>query len=439
MSTATPSGTLTRVTLVAAHRRVDLVLPSETPLGTLLPEILRMLGYGPSDPPGAYRLSLVDGRLVEPEESLRSAGILDGALVRVDRASEAPMPPVVHDVTDEVADDLDRRRGRWGDKPRRYLMMAIVVAASCWATLLSAPAAPTVLVPVLGALVLVAGTAIALAGPRTVGTSILLAGAASVAVATPFAVTEPPLRWLVWAGLVGVTVLAVGVANGRLRAGATGAGTLFALLALWVLFSALGLPVERTAALLAIISALAVGLVPRLALVSSGLTRLDDRQVGEGSVARSAVTVAVDTAHRGLALAVVFLATSTAVAGWVLAHAGTGWTLALTCLLGVSTCLRVRAHPLTVEVVSLTAAAAVVVVALVDHWMLVVPAAWWGGVLVGLGVIATGLLSLSYRPPEHVRARLRQVGDRMEGIAVVAMVPVAVGVFGVYERLLGTF
>lgn len=39
------TGTLTRLTLAAPWRRVDLVLPSETPLGELLPEIVRLLGY----------------------------------------------------------------------------------------------------------------------------------------------------------------------------------------------------------------------------------------------------------------------------------------------------------------------------------------------------------------------------------------------------------
>jgi hypothetical protein len=44
-----------------------------------------------------------------------------------------------------------------------------------------------------------------------------------------------------------------------------------------------------------------------------------------------------------------------------------------------------------------------------------------------------------HRPRPHVRARARQLADRLEGLVVVAAVPVAVGVFGVYERLLDTF
>jgi hypothetical protein len=42
-------------------------------------------------------------------------------------------------------------------------------------------------------------------------------------------------------------------------------------------------------------------------------------------------------------------------------------------------------------------------------------------------------------PVEHVRARLRRLADRLETVAVVAAVPLAIGVFGIYGRLLDTF
>ncbi|CAL99925.1 type VII secretion integral membrane protein EccD [Saccharopolyspora erythraea NRRL 2338] len=433
------TGTLTRLTLAAPWRRVDLVLPSETPLGELLPEIVRLLGYQTAESPEAYRISLFDGRVVELDQSLRSAAVPDGALLRVDRISEAPMPAVVHDVTDEVADDLDRRPGRWGDDARRWLATAVISAAAVWATLLAAPTTPPPVLVAAGLIALVGGTALALPGARVIGTAVLLAGAAATATAVPHWLAEWPLRSLAWAVLVGLTVLAAGAANGRLRAGATGAGTLLGLLGLWAVPSALHLPIERTATLLAIVSTVVLGLLPRLALVTSGLTRLDDQQLGERPTTRSSVRAAVDSAHRGLALAVVFAAASAALAGWNLAHASNGWAVALACLLGVTTCLRARACPLTAEVVSLTAATLVVVVGLVSNWLFVAPAQWWGGVLVAVAVLSIGFAALAYRPPAHVRARARQLADRVEGVAVVAMVPVAVGVFGIYERLLQTF
>uniref|UniRef100_UPI0036F35BFC hypothetical protein n=1 Tax=Fodinicola feengrottensis TaxID=435914 RepID=UPI0036F35BFC len=52
-------------------------------------------------------------------------------------------------------------------------------------------------------------------------------------------------------------------------------------------------------------------------------------------------------------------------------------------------------------------------------------------------MIASAVLVVE--PPDHVRARLRRLTDRLEAVTVIAMVPVALGVFGVYERLLHTF
>jgi hypothetical protein len=60
-----------------------------------------------------------------------------------------------------------------------------------------------------------------------------------------------------------------------------------------------------------------------------------------------------------------------------------------------------------------------------------------------IGVLLLALVPpivvLSAEPPEHVRARLRRIVNRIEAIAVVVMLPVAIGAFGTFERLLNTF
>ena len=438
--TAAPLDTLTRVTLVAPHRRVDLVLPSEPPLGTLLPEIVRLLGYQPPASPRAYRMSLLDGRVLEPEHSLRSAQVLDGTLVRVDPISEAPMPAVVHDVTDAVADDLDRRGGRWGATPHRWVCTAVIVAAALWASLQAVPQVLATGLLSVGLVALAVGTALGLARAHVIGTSLLLAGAAVTAVGIPFLLADVPAQWAAWMALLGLTMAAAGAANDRRREGLTGAVALFGLLALWVVCGWTIRTPDQVATVLALASTLVLGILPRVALVSSGLTRLDDQQFNNRQASRTSVKAAVDSAHRGLALAVIVASASVALAAWTLSAASTNaWAVVLAGLVGVSTLLRVRAHPLTSEVVSLIAATGVALVGLVQHWMRSAPALWWAGVLVALAVIAVALLTESYRPPDRMRARARQVADRVEALAVVAMVPAAVGAFGVYERLLGTF
>ncbi|MGH4016950.1 MAG: EsaB/YukD family protein, partial [Pseudonocardiaceae bacterium] len=67
------TGRLTRVTLVGPRRRADLVLPSDEPVGMLLPEIVTLVGLGPAGDPRGYQVSRLDGRVLEPTATLRSA------------------------------------------------------------------------------------------------------------------------------------------------------------------------------------------------------------------------------------------------------------------------------------------------------------------------------------------------------------------------------
>ena len=61
----------------------------------------------------------------------------------------------------------------------------------------------------------------------------------------------------------------------------------------------------------------------------------------------------------------------------------------------------------------------------------------------GHKLLMIGLLfcvfGLGFAPAEHVRARLTQVLDTVEVVAIIVTVPLALGVFGVYTDLLHKF
>jgi type VII secretion integral membrane protein EccD len=432
-------GRLTRVTLVGPRRRADLVLPSEEPMGILLPEIVTLMGMGPAEHPRGYQVSMLDGRVLEPTASLRAAGVADGALLRVYPLTEAPPAAILNDVSDELADDLSRRRGRWTAPARQWTATVTVTAAALLAGLLATPHVPVVALTAVGLLVLFAGSSAALFGQPKVGVATLLAGVAIAMAAVPSWTPSWPGRWALWTLGVTVTVLVLGIVRGEHRAGAFGAGSLVVLLAAWSGLPALGLSGGNTATIMALGSVGALGLLPRLALMASGLTRLDDRHANDQPVTRVSAESAVDAAHRGLAVACVAAAGSGALAGWLLARQGTGWTITLACLVTVAMLLRLRAYPLTVEVACLVTASLVVVVGLVYRLVQVDPAWWGGAVAIMLAVAVVGLVVLGYQPQPHVRARARQLADRLEGFAVVALAPVAVGAFGVFAKLLDTF
>ncbi len=97
------------------------MLPSREPIGLLLPEVMRLLDDRASARPELRQLVTVDGSALDQDSTLESAGVPDGAVLRLVRVEDAPSAPVVHDVTDEVADDLDVRAWRWRPAVRRVV------------------------------------------------------------------------------------------------------------------------------------------------------------------------------------------------------------------------------------------------------------------------------------------------------------------------------
>ncbi|CAM5275845.1 Type VII secretion integral membrane protein EccD OS=Streptomyces albaduncus OX=68172 GN=FHS32_000249 PE=3 SV=1 [Streptomyces griseoloalbus] len=84
---------LSRVTLVGERRRVDLVLPAREPVGILLPEIMRLLDDRVNGRPASRHLVTVDGSALDHDSTLESAGVRDGAVLRLVRAEDAAARP----------------------------------------------------------------------------------------------------------------------------------------------------------------------------------------------------------------------------------------------------------------------------------------------------------------------------------------------------------
>ena len=61
---------LSRVTLVGERRRIDLVLPSQEPVGVVLPEMMRLLDDRVGARPELRHLVTADGSALDPGASL---------------------------------------------------------------------------------------------------------------------------------------------------------------------------------------------------------------------------------------------------------------------------------------------------------------------------------------------------------------------------------
>ncbi|MFJ2646230.1 type VII secretion integral membrane protein EccD [Streptomyces sp. NPDC087420] len=456
MSTASTVGTaatsraqLSRVTLVGERRRADIVLPSDTPIGQLLPDILQLLDDRAASRPMTRQLITSDGSALPHDSTLASAGIADGAVLRLVRAHSAPPAPVVHDVTDQVADDLDLQAWRWRPAARRASAGVATVAFAVVAALLArGEFALGALAGVLVAVTLVLMVTGALAarigeGNRGLATALLLASGA-LGVLTAWTAADAydwpgTARLAAVAGALTLTLVLLGLFSPLGRGGLIGATATAAITLVWEAVAAAQDNPARLGAVMAVFSVVLLGLLPRLALMASGLTALDDRRSGGTSVSRHQVGNALAATHRGLALATTATAVSAAGASWLLTLAGepTVWTVTLPSLVAVVLLSRARAFPLVAEVVALLAAAAVLVVRLVMLWMEHAGGAGPLALLCAAAVLP--LLVLAVQPPEHVRVRLRRMADLVESIGVVGLFPLAIGVFGVYGQLLDKF
>jgi type VII secretion integral membrane protein EccD len=450
VSPATTSRTqLSRITLIGERRRADLVLPSDTPIGQLLPDILRLLDDRVASRPTTRQLVTSDGSVLPNDATLASAEVADGAVLQLVRAHAAPPAPVVHDVTDQVADDLDLRAWRWRPAARRVsagvATVAFAVAAAVLARREFALESVATALAVTTVLFLLSGAVVARIGERNLGLAIALlfasGGLGLLAAWTAADAHDWPGEARL-AGVVGALVLSLVLLayfSPLGRGGLIGAGAAVAVAAVWEGVAAVQDRPDRLGAVMAVFSVVLLGLLPRLALMASGLTGLDDRRSSGVSVSRHQVSNALAATHRGLALATVVAAASAAAGGWLLTTAGkpTWWTVTLASLTAVVLLSRARAFPLVAEVVALFGAAGVLVVRLVVLWL---DHGGGAGALAVLGAAALlPLLVLATEPPEHMRVRLRRLADLVESLGVIALFPLAVGVFGIYGQLLDRF
>ncbi|MFH9014104.1 type VII secretion integral membrane protein EccD [Streptomyces sp. NPDC017943] len=450
VSAATTSRTqLSRVTLIGERRRADLVLPSDTPIGQLLPDILQLLDDRAAARPTTRQLITSDGSALPHDATLSSAEVPDGAVLRLVRAHAAPPAPVVHDVTDQVADDLDLRTWRWRPAARRVsagvATVVFTVAAAVLARREFSLEAVTTTLAVVTVLFLLAGAATAKIGTGNQGlaTALLLA-AGGLGLLTAWTAADA-YGWGGTARLAGitaalvVTLVLLAYCSPLGRGGLIGAGAIVTVTLVWEGVALLQDRTDRIGAVMAVFSIVLLGLLPRFALMASGLTALDDKRSTGTSVSRHQVGNALAATHRGLALATVVTAASAAAGGWMLttAQEPSVWTVALASVVAVVLLSRARAFPLVAEVVALFAAAAVLVVRLAVLWL---DHAGGVGALVLLGAAALlPLLVLGVEPPDHVRVRLRRSADLVESLGVIALFPLAIGAFGIYGQLLDKF
>lgn len=453
----------TRLTVRGTARRAEIAVSSDDPLGAVLPQLIDALREpgGAASRPLALLTSV--GEPLDLERSAREMGLVDGSALRLLPFDSAPPPPLVIDVVDVIAEELGVRRDRWDGRARGAVTGALIALAAATASAALPLGADAGLVarlslfglllagaigfglggagrPAVAFAVAAAGAAVPAAVHAAVHTAVVVgewsgdtvtAGTAAMGTAVATAVTAVALAEAV------VLMLGVGVAQ-RSRGALVGGALGIALPALLLLSSTCGVPPVRSAAVVGVLAVLLVGLVPWIALSASGLTGLDHRAAGQGDVRRSAALGIVDDAYRTLTGSVAALAVGATICGALLSTAGTVWSTLLAVALAAVLVLRSRAFPLRSQGLLLWGAAVAIVVCGAASALGRVGSD--GGMLTAAVLVGgTAAVAGMARPRAHQRARLRALGDLLEAIVVVALLPLTVGVFGIYADLLALF
>lgn len=425
----------TRITVIGSVKKATIVVPSDEPIATLLPEIADVIG----EPASASGLTLV-GRLgdeVELALSTADQALVDGSVFRLVAVADAPPPPEVSDVTAAVAETLDTASGRW-NAHHRTTAAALGLGAAVALISVGEWFAPTLYVVALLAAVLLSAL-----GSRRVAVLVAALAVGAVPASTLWLAEvvgtfmSPTPAVIAQLGLL-LAWLALAPIGGRRSLLGAGVGAVLSVLFIALHF--FGATDVEAAAILAIAVIAGLGLVPALAINASGLATLDDKVIAGVPAERFTVRARVAEAYKLFGWAVFALAASGAVATAVLLAAGTVWSLIIAASVVAVLVLRTRVMPLAVQAWALWVAAGLgVVVGWAPGVAVSTSGQPWVGALILAVVMAVIVVAATLSPRPHTRIRLRRFGDLIEGLAVLVLVPAVLGIFGVYEITLGMF
>ncbi|MFC8039021.1 type VII secretion integral membrane protein EccD [Paenarthrobacter sp. NPDC057355] len=449
MSTA-----LSRVTVIAAHRHLDVRLPSDEPIAWLMPQILDLMNEdsdaGPASSTGtvlltSYVLTTSLGVTLESATTLREADVSDGSMLYLREERDVPAAPDVYDVPSFAAESTEHLPALWTGPLR-------TVGLSTVAGLLMAAAGSSFVMVLRGtgnksaALIGIAIAAgLMIAGALTgrirsvpAGLALLFAGLATAA-STSFLVAPFATGALLLSAALVAALAASAVATGKYVPFLASGGLLLTLGGLWAVLGFSTRDQPLAAGITAIAAIFALGVAPRLATVLTGLSGLDDDQRQGKRITRSTTLDAIHAAHATLTG---WTLTAAAVAGVAVVVVATAkdrptWAVLLSvALLGALT-FRGLALPLAAQRAGLYIAAAggcwgaIQVFALATKQPLLFIVA---AVLAGLVLLAAVL-----KVRDQAAARLRVIAARIELMCVLATIPLVLGLSGAYTQLGQTF
>ncbi|WP_229073868.1 type VII secretion integral membrane protein EccD [Actinoplanes sp. DH11] len=454
--TAPSSPSLARVTVAAPTRRMDLALPDNMLVAELLPHLLRHAGGDlgePAERHGGWVLRRATGTILEPGRNLAAQGVRDGELLHLDPARE-DWPELAYDDVVEVIAAGARRAGRtWSDRATRRCGLAVTAGALLLGLGgLAADGPPWTVTAVAALVTAVVLTALGILLSRAFGDAN--AGAIVAATALPYAFLGG--AWLLSAPEIGAPGLLLGssvmlVLSALGHVGVAGLTRLFvagiaaALIGLLAALLALaGISAEGAAA---VALTAAIGLLPAYPVLAGRLGRLPFPQLpnraeeileDKPAPRREDVFTAVARSGEALTGLLISAALCSFVAMSFLALSGPGVSAVLLMVAAVAALLlRARLLPTPQQRIPLLVAGFAGLAGLGAGPVLTgaVPGlALLAGALLTAAIALPAALRFSRRPPSPYLGR---AADILDIVAIMALIPLACGVIGVFDEVRG--
>ncbi|SEG18741.1 type VII secretion integral membrane protein EccD [Actinacidiphila yanglinensis] len=438
------------VTVVGARRRVDLAVPAEAAIAEYTPALLQLVGQVEFDEtlPPVWSLALPGAVPFAPEASLRESGVADGATLYLrDVAADEFDEPVVTDLEETVA-RTDQGFRVWNRRSRAYttLILGVLSLIAGFVVLARTGGRDSVLPATRACAVLVALSLAVLAWQATrqgwslpLRLRLIMAYAAmpllAVAGATlPRPSSVAPVLVALGAGaLLGALIglLAIRHATTLLAVAITALA-----LALTACLTAAHATLPEASAVVGVTLLAVLGAAPGLSghfavLAGSSGSAADghDDEAGVVSLVKRGQRLLIGTNLLVSAVAAACLV--------VLGSTHQAFAVALAGCLGVALVLRAGRLTMAPAVVPVVVAGTTGLAATLTRAPGAFGAPGWAGpaVLLGAAVLALAAgLGRAFRGA-GTSARPSWI-DPLSGFLMVACVPLAVGVFGVYGTLL---
>lgn len=433
----------TQLTVSTPMRAVDVAVPDDMSAAELLSALLAEVGSS-GEP---MVLDHPTKGVLPASATVGALGLMDGErlVMRSVRASEIVRP--VDDVAEDVARSTDAAPAWTAPTGHRIfgVLLAAWALAGAWMSDIVRPVRMRPYVLAVVVLVLLFGHLMARRPGRETERDLLAVtfigtGVFAAWVTSGLHLPQTTIRAVVsvLALVAAAGVIAVLDPRHALRFRAVLLSALPALVGLGLGWFAthLGRSAEEGAALVAAASAVGLGLVTRLATATSGLLALDTDSAEGRPVDSARLTLGAARAATDVTGLLAGLGVTGAAAAAVLAQ-GNRWAVLLCAVLVVILACRARSFARSIHVTVLVVAA-VAAVGAGALWKAATAPSTPLALVVLIGAVPLALLT-ALEPRTLSEARFKLWLDRLEVVALVALVPLALAVFDAYAAVYARF